>query len=253
MLFPSLSFLCSSYMFAIFSFTLLSYFFSPQLTKHGRSTSGISKIFYFLLYLTSVLILRNSSSIFIIHPLRRLFETLFYCRKTKSKMTYLHLVHGLLYFIVLSSYIKNVSDRGENSIQHYKITSNQLNSKLNGSRFNTGDKSNHGKDLMLDKKDKSMPYGKDLMLGEKDKPVDKKDRMEIEPVGFTLVNIIQAIAHYRVYHLKIYEFSHYYSEILIYSYVFLCIKTAPMFWNLLYILAFVYVSIQNRLREKRSC
>lgn len=174
--------LCTIYMMGILGFTLISYAFTPSLTVHGRSAAGISKFYYFILYMTAVIMLIGSNNAFIIHPARRFIETVVYSWNSKSKMSFLHLIHGLLYFIVLSLYLY-------------------------------------------------------------DKP--------IEPLGFFIVNLIQAVAHYRVYYLKIYEFSHYYTEILVYGYIFLCVSTPAMFFNLLYIFAFVYVTISNRLNEKR--
>lgn len=175
--YTTLNAIYASYTFGIFVATVLSYLFARPLTVHGRETHGVSKFYYFVFYSLSVMLMSDSRTYFIIHPLRRLLETLIYSRRSKSKMTYLQLAHSLLYFTIVSIYLR-------------------------------------------------------------DKPV--------EPIGFVIFNVIQAIAHFRVYVLKKYEFSHYFSEILIYGYVFYCVRTCAMFWNLAYVCAFVLVSIRNR-------
>lgn len=179
----SMELLSSLYLFGIFAVTVLAYLLNLKLAIHGRTASGINKFYYFILYLTAVILLRHSSSAFIIHPMRRFVETLVYSRQSKSQMTYLHFLHGLVYFIVLSSYLH--------------------------------------------------------------------DR-QIEMLGFVLVNLFQAIAHYRVYWLKFFEYSHYYSEILVYGYIFYCLRTWAMFWNLMYIIAFVVTSRTIRQKQPRE-
>ena len=175
--------LCSLYTFGIFLATLLSYLAAPCLTEHGRSTRGLSKLYYFVFYLLSIFLLRNSGSWFIVHPLRRLVETLVYSRHSRSRISYLQFAHGLAYFAIMSPYIA---------------------------------------------------------------------AHRVEPLGFLAANVLQAIAHFRVYYLKKQEFTHYYTEILIYGYIFLCNRTCALFWNLMYVVAFVFVSIRNRSRAKHG-
>lgn len=179
----TLDVLCSLYTFSIFIATMISYLAIPCLTEHGRSTKGLSKFYYFIFYLLSIFLLRNSHNCFVIHPFRRLIETLIYSWHSKSKMSYFQFIHGFTYFAIMTPYL-------------------------------------------------AVRY--------------------VEPFGFIILNILQMIAHFRIYYLKKQEFYHYYTEILIYGYIFLCNRTCALFWNLMYIMAFVFVSIRNRSRIKND-
>ena len=171
----------SVYFAGIFATTVASFILVPEITVHGRRSSGISKRWYLVHYLLAVLFLLPYSSLFIIHPLRRLVESVVYSWNSRSRFTFLQFAHALIYFAILSLYLH-------------------------------------------DKHIKALP--------------------------FIAANILQAIAHYRVYRLGKREFSHYYTEILLYASVLYSVPTVPMLLHELYILAFVYVSRANRAWDK---
>lgn len=175
--------LATIYTFSIFTVTAVLSIVRSRLIEHGRITGGISKMYFFVFYLAGMVVLRNSENYFILHPARRFTETIVYCRESRSRMTYLQFVHGIVYLIFISLYMR--------------------------------------------------------------------DRY-VEPFGFILLNILQGIAHYRVYKLRKFEFYHYYTEIAIYLYLFLCNRTCALFFNLLYVIAFVLASKRFRTKSYKK-
>lgn len=179
--FKSFDAACAFYTFGLFAATLFMHFWLPALVRHGRGVGGVSKLCYSAFYLLATAIaLQEARGCFIIHPARRLVETLIYSWNSRSKMSYLQLAHGMLYYFMITHYVS---------------------------------------------------------------------RIHLNLAVFLFLNALQAVAHFRVYRLKKREFTHYYAEILIHGYIFLCAKTYAMLWNLMYVIAFVYSSIANRRQE----
>jgi len=135
---------CSIYFAAILVFTLVSFTFLPFLIKHGRSiethkgkhskswfypvtflhNTRISKKWYCIFYMVPSLtfaayylfcgyfrkpLISHSKdkcpSPILMHSWRRFAETILYSRNINSKMTLLQFLHGILYFLVLSTYM----------------------------------------------------------------------------------------------------------------------------------------------------
>lgn len=63
---------------------------------------------------------------------------------------------------------------------------------------------------------------------------------------FLAANIMQGVAHYWIYRLRMREFHHYYCEILLYLIVLWHMKSLCMLFNLLYVILFVGMTISNR-------
>lgn len=134
----------SLYFAAILTFTLVSFMFLPFLIKHGRSIEShkdkhTKSWFYPLSFLYNTRILKKWYCIFymvpsvtfaayylccvyfrrplalyskdkclsplLIHSWRRFTETIIYSKNITSKMTLLQFMHGILYFLVLSTYM----------------------------------------------------------------------------------------------------------------------------------------------------
>lgn len=95
------------YMLAAFLATVLSSYAAPSLSKHGRSVTGISKLYFFIFYLFASFLLIWFRSSFVIHTARRLLESVLYCWNSKSKMTPLQFVHGMLYYLFLALHLRN--------------------------------------------------------------------------------------------------------------------------------------------------
>lgn len=74
-----------------------------------------------------------------------------------------------------------------------------------------------------------------------------RSRRNIWAPTFLVANILQGIAHYRVYRLGKQEFSHYYCEILLYLVVLCHLRSLGMLFNLLYVIVFVKMTIDNRI------
>ncbi|KAI4291583.1 hypothetical protein PAPHI01_0857 [Pancytospora philotis] len=168
---------CLFYMIGITAGTLVAYFIARDYTKHGRQVAGISKRYYFLFYLLATGLLVAFGSPFALHTLRRLAETLIYSWRSKSRMTRLQLLHGLLYYAALSVCLR-------------------------------------------------------------------KKALHLQ--GLLALIVLQTLAHYQVYRLGRRGFRHYYAEIAIHTYLFYCVRSWALLFNLLYVVAFVLVSIKNR-------
>jgi hypothetical protein len=216
-----------SFLFMLMA-TCLSWMFFPALATHGRSIKTfntgnmaqlglpfralatlhgqtISKRYFLCFYTIPVcmLMLLNlvsqasfskalGSSIgaakqqpFIFHSLRRWIETYFYTRKTRSRMTLLQFIQGVLYYCTLSVHIL-------------------------------------------------------------------RSQCKVRGSTFLVANVMQGIAHYRVYRLGKQEFYHYYCEVLLYLIVLCDLRSLSMLFNFLYVVLFVKITIGNRL-NCRGC
>lgn len=195
------------YFFILFTGTLTSNKFFPVLLQNGRKiqtmhlktknpllclvqilhNTKISKKFFFTLYTIPFFTLllfpnKTSPSLFLIHPLRRLCESLVYSRNSKSFMTVIQLIHGLSYYFILTFLLNNI----------------KLNLKI-----------------------------------------------------FILLNILQGIAHFRVYYLHKREYSHYYTEVFIHLFFFLSDPIFSKFLNFAYVMSYVYCS--RKMRNAGIC
>lgn len=171
------------YYFTIFVCFPIIHFLIPNLTKHGRISSGISKNYFVLFYLYGLILslYKGISNIFFIHFLRRLIECL--ClRYKRSKMNIVQFLHGIIYYTFLISHLQG--------------------------------------------------------------------RKLSNPLLFVILNVLQSIAHIRIFLYSDNTYCHYYLEILIYLYVFYKVKTLEMLFNLFYVIAFVCSSISNRHVKK---
>lgn len=74
--------------------------------------------------------------------------------------------------------------------------------------------------------------------------------VKIFTIPFIFVNVLQLIAHYRVFVMKINSFKHYYSEILIYFVVFMSSCNIFFLLNFIWVCVYVRVTIVNRDRMK---
>lgn len=122
----------SLYFLTIFIGTLLLSKFFPFLLENGRNVSNIqikkmkylkpieffhnlkiSKKYFFVLYIIPFVLLfiptaGVSLTVFFIHPFRRLLESIVYSRKSKSYMTSVQFIHGLLYYLILTLCMKSI-------------------------------------------------------------------------------------------------------------------------------------------------
>lgn len=169
------------YIFVNFIALCVSGLVCPKMACHGRNVKGLSKVFFAAFYLISAAILLKSRNIFILHPLRRLIETLVYCRNSKSKISPVHFLSSTIYYILFSLYIAN---------------------------------------------------------------------RHIEPYSFIAANVLQAVAHYRVFVLKKCEYCHYLTEVAIYAVVFWSDRTCALFWNMMYAFAFALICARQRCQER---
>lgn len=74
------------------------------------------------------------------------------------------------------------------------------------------------------------------------------DRRLTHSLVFVVLNILQSVAHIRIFLFRHDTYTHYYLEIIIYFYVFYELRTLEMLFNLLYVISFVISSIFNRKR-----
>lgn len=199
----------SFYFLCIATGTMSCYKFIPELIQNGRSIPSLSfqskstfftaietlhntkicKKYFYIFYCVPILFNfpgTGPNLIFLIHPMRRLIETLIYSRNSKSSMTGIQFVHGLIYYCMLSICLRS-------------------------------------------------EY--------------------INPEIFILSNILQAIAHYRVYALKKTENLHYYTECLIYLFILMSSPTFSKLLNFIYVVSFAYVTVRfkqiKKIKEKK--
>lgn len=194
------------YFLSILVLTIISGIFYPSLLSHGRKIDPLnlgrynirffkpiaflhnirlSKKYYFLFYLVPMIIYLGTDgsfprSLLLIFYIRRFIETLLYSRNSKSKMTIIQFIHGIIYYIFVSL---NIQDN---------------------------------------------------------------NRMATWPLIY-LLNLIQLVAHIRLYKLSKYEFFHYYSEIAYYFVLFYYIGSLSLLLNCMYVIAFTLISIKMRV------
>lgn len=65
---------------------------------------------------------------------------------------------------------------------------------------------------------------------------------------FIALNLLQGIAHFRVYCLKKAEFLHYYSEALIHLFFFISDVSFSKFFNLFYVLLYIYIARKQKIK-----
>ncbi|KMV66028.1 ATP-binding protein [Encephalitozoon cuniculi EcunIII-L] len=89
--------------------TILSHTFMNSLTRHGRIPKGMSKnnYQYFYIYgliLSAFLPVRN---IYPVHLGRRFIETKIFKYSVRSRMSPLHLIHGLVYYTFICIHLRD--------------------------------------------------------------------------------------------------------------------------------------------------
>jgi hypothetical protein len=84
--------------------TIISKKYAPFLIKHGHGAEGISKNYFVIFYMYSILfyIYRNAEpDIFLLHLLRRFFESLLFKYSKRSKMGIHQFVFSFLYYTLI--------------------------------------------------------------------------------------------------------------------------------------------------------
>ena len=66
---------------------------------------------------------------------------------------------------------------------------------------------------------------------------------------FILLNVFQTLTHILVFRYKRFVYSHYFSEFLIYLYLFYIKKSKELFYNTIYLIIFILTSIINRNKK----
>lgn len=96
--------------FALLPFAVFILSFT-NLVDHGRIKNGISKncFIYFYIFCLIFNISIGSVNFFLIHVTRRIFECLIF-RYQSGKMSFLHLIHGFIYYIFLSIHLRHVKN-----------------------------------------------------------------------------------------------------------------------------------------------
>jgi hypothetical protein len=96
--------------FTLLPFTVFLLSFT-NLVDHGRVKEGISKNYFIYLYIFSLVfnIVIGSLNFYLIHVIRRIFECLIF-RYQSSKMSFLHLIHGFIYYLFLSIHLRHAKN-----------------------------------------------------------------------------------------------------------------------------------------------
>jgi hypothetical protein len=106
-------FLGSAYFYTAIMLILLCDLICPELLRHGRGCSGVSKnifkYFYFfgLMVFIPLYSVSPVANLFWVHLLRRFVECMIFRYSGNSRMNYFQVLHGFLYFLLISVHLSD--------------------------------------------------------------------------------------------------------------------------------------------------